>query len=139
VRDNCRVLIAAIEEKPTPKPREETEKNLTGGEKGGAKKQGPDSPVLALPQYQFLTKDGRDIGQDKTVQWEDGFTERDGGFARDLGEGMTKFFINYDNVFHLPEKQRQRGEVAKAAISEKYMGHDCSHAWIRACFPIFAG
>lgn len=119
VKDSCLVRIIEPEEKPKPKPKTDNppKKKVPDGEGHGS---GTAVPSLAIPKYQFLTRDGRQIGEEATQVWPDGFAEQDGGYVEDYGEGKLKFFINYDNAFHMASKQRQRGDVAKAAVSEKY-------------------
>jgi hypothetical protein len=119
--DKCTVLITEQEEKPPPNKRNPGPNPRPPIDQSGSKRgQSSTIPSLAIPQFQFLTSDGRNIGDEETVQWPEGFTEKDGGYVEDFGEAGVKFFINYDNAFHKAAKQRQRGDIAKAAISEKY-------------------
>ncbi len=78
------------------------------------------APTLAMPHFQFLTRDGRELDGESTQKWDDGMSEHSGGFAKDFGDGNIKYFINYDNAYHIADKKRQKGDVAKKAITEKY-------------------
>lgn len=110
------------EERPTPKPKKKHEKkNDDSGDKSD--KEGGDEPrpTHGLPPHQLLTKDGREIGGKGTDRWPNDFTESDGGYARDLGESGMMYYINYDNVYHLRYRTQQKGDLAREAITEKYI------------------
>ncbi len=89
-----------------------------GGDKNG---DGDPQPTHGLPRYRLLTKDGRNVGNDTTDPWPEGFSEGDGGFVEDYGDQGAVYKINYDNAYHIRYKQRARGDVAKEAITEKYI------------------
>ncbi len=78
-------------------------------------------PDVGLPQYLLLTKDGREIPGHPTDRWPEDFTDDDGGTVGDLGEGRKVYKINYDNRYHLSYRQRQRGDVARDAVLQKYI------------------
>jgi hypothetical protein len=78
-------------------------------------------PDVGLPQYVLLTKDGRPIPSHPTEPWPSDFTDNDGGLISDIGDGVKIYKINYDNAFHLAYRQRQRGDVARDTISQKYI------------------
>ncbi len=121
VGDHCIVEIAAEEQKPVPVPKPASSGPRPHSDSPGVKKgSGFAEPTLALPLFKFVTRDGRPIGAEETEPWPDPFSDKEGGFAKELGEGRVKFFINYDNTYHLAAKQRARGDVAKAAITQKY-------------------
>src|SRR5262249_15995259 len=100
------VVIAKEEDKPTRKP--------------GPPKP-PGSKTRGLPPYGPLTSDGREINKEPTEAWPEGFTATDGGFVRDLGEGKFKYLINYDNSYHLKYRMKERGDIARDVVTEKYI------------------
>ncbi len=106
---------------PNRKPRRPPGPPNRAGRGGDKKGDGDQQPTHGLPRYKLLTKDGRDIGGEKTDRWPDGFNEGDGGFVEDFGEQGTIYAINYDNAYHIKYKQQTRGDVAKDAITEKYI------------------
>ena len=83
--------------------------------------QGERKPTRGLPPYKLLTKDGRDINGQTTEQWSDDFSEVDGGEIRPLGEGQFLYLVSYDNVYHLKYRMKERGQVAKDVVTEKYI------------------
>lgn len=97
----------------TAKPKAGDKKNKEGGS--------DDAPTHGLPGHRLLTKDGRSIGGQETDKWSSDFSESDGGYANDLGEGQIMYFINYDNVYHLKYRMQQKGDIAKDAVTEKYI------------------
>lgn len=110
------------EEAAVKKPKKE--KSATkpkAGDKSDKEGGGEDAPTHGLPRYQLLTSDGRKIGEQDTIKWEEGFSETDGGYAKDLGEGQFMYYINYDNAYHLKYRQQQRGDVARDAVTEKFI------------------
>lgn len=119
VGDEFRLRVTE-EEATLPKPKQEGNSVRQSG--GASRKEGgnAESATHGLPNFQFLTRDGRMIGEVETRPWPAGFTEQDGGSVDDLGEGQRKFNINYDNAYHLTSKNKQRGDIAKKALTEKY-------------------
>lgn len=116
------VVRIVDEESPPTKPR----KKRKGDEpKAGDKsdKEGGDepAPTHGLPPYQLLTKDGREIGGQETKRWPESFTESDGGYVADFGDQGLMYYINYDNAYHLRYRLQQRGDVAREAVTEKYI------------------
>jgi hypothetical protein len=65
--------------------------------------------------------DGREINKEKTETWPEGFTATDGGIVRDLGEGKFLYLINYDNSYHLKYRLKERGDIARDVVTEKYI------------------
>lgn len=110
------------EESVTPKPKKA---KPTGKPKAGDKSDkeggGEPTPTRGLPRYQLLTSDGRKIGGQETIKWPNGYNESDGGYAEDLGNGQTMYYVNYDNAYHIRYRQQQRGDVARDAVTEKYI------------------
>lgn len=92
-----------------------------GGNQGSKPGAGPPAPTHGLPKYILLTKDGRNIGEEKTELWPEGFTENDGGVIADFGDEGTLYKINWDNVYHLKYRLQQRGDVARDVVTEKYV------------------
>ena len=74
-----------------------------------------------LPECVLLTKDGREIEGYSCEQWPGDFNENDGGTISDLGEDRVVYKINYDNAYHIKYRTRQRGQVAKDAVTQKYI------------------
>lgn len=97
------------------------EKPPKGGGKDGKPGGSDKAPTHGLPPYKLLTKQGRKIADEETDTWPEGFTENDGGIAKDLGEGNVMYYINYDNVFHLKYRMQQKGDLARDAVTSKYI------------------
>lgn len=57
-------------------------------------------PQIALPESRWLTKDAREVGEEKepTEKWPEGFTDHDGGVIRALTADTSLYCINFDNV-----------------------------------------
>jgi hypothetical protein len=106
-----RIAEAATDDPLSPKPPKKPSKPV---------KQGSE-PDIGMPEYLLLTKDGRAIPGHPTDHWPEDFTDDDGGLVKDLGQGRKLYKINYDNRFHLAYRQRQRGEVNRDSISQKYI------------------
>jgi len=81
----------------------------------------PGSSARGLPPFKLLTKDGREINGQDTEAWPEDFSAVDGGLVRDLGEGKFIYLINYDNVYHLKYRMRERGDIARDVVTEKYI------------------
>jgi len=81
-----------------------------------------EEPTVGLPQCILLTKDGREIPNYNCEIWPPDldFSERDGGLIADYGEEKV-YKINYDNSYHLRYRSQQRGDVAKDALTAKYI------------------
>lgn len=73
----------------------------------------------ALPPSKWLTRDGRQIGDDETEQWPDDFTDQDGGRVDDLGD-VSLYCINYDNAHFRRFLDRERNDIDKKVIAEQY-------------------
>jgi hypothetical protein len=116
------VTLRIVEEdKEPPKPKK-TKGKAKGGDQGGKNEgEGPPKPTHGLPPYRLLTKDGRDVGTEKTQPWPEGFTEHDGGEIQDLGNQGVIYKINYDNAYHLRYRMGARGDVARDVMTEKYI------------------
>jgi len=97
------------------------EKLPKGGGKGDKPGGSEKAPTHGLPPYRLLTRQGRNIAGEETDSWPDEFTENDGGYARDLGEGNVMYYINYDNAFHLKYRMQQKGDLARDAVTSKYI------------------
>lgn len=69
----------------------------------------------------LLTKDGSERGKHDTKIWPEGFTENDGGTVEDLGDQGLLYKINYDNAYHIKYRLRQRGDLARDVVTEKYI------------------
>ena len=94
-------------------------------EKGKEKEEKPKKPDLkpsiGLPPYELLTSDGRTEAGQVTKKWPDWMNDTDGGYVEDLGGGLKKYFINYDNTYHQSYRRNQRGQIVKDSISQKYI------------------
>ncbi|MCG8623696.1 MAG: hypothetical protein MJE68_17095, partial [Proteobacteria bacterium] len=83
--------------------------------------------VKGLPDYVVLTKTPRKIAGHPTELWHDNdnpfddFNDKDGGFARDLGDGKMVYKINFDNVYHLNARRKQSNNMARDVLTEKYI------------------
>lgn len=114
------VLVVDKEAENKVKKKDPAEKKSGDGGSGKEGK-GKDSPTLGLPIYELLTHDGREISGEETQKWPTDFNENEGGYAEDLGEGNIKYYINYDNSYHLKYREQQRVDIAKEAVTEKYI------------------
>ena len=112
--DEESVVIKSKTEKPPTKPPK-------AGDKSAKQGGGEDAPTHGLPRYRLLTSDGRKIGGEETSKWPDGYSESDGGYAKDLGEGQIMYYVNYDNAYHLRYRQQKKGDVARDAVTEKFI------------------
>lgn len=120
VEDELTVAIVD-EELPQPKPKAGQKPPPASGDGKGKPGGGNDAPTHGLPRYRLLTKDGRNVGQQESEKWPDGFSEHDGGAVRDLGEAGLLYLINYDNAYHVRYRKQQRGDVAREVVTEKYL------------------
>ena len=73
-----------------------------------------------LPKTQWLTKDGRVVGDSQTRAWPENFTDQDGGIVDDLGEDRRIYYINYDNAHFRLFLDGERDEVNKKVITEQF-------------------
>ena len=97
------------------------------GRSGRRKKKGenddsePNSSGRGLPPTQWLTRDGRKVGNVESRPWptDIGFSEQDGGKVEDLGEQML-YLINYDNAHLQRFMLTERNESIKRIIIEQY-------------------
>lgn len=115
--------VRVIDEEATArkaKPRKPSEKPK-GGDSSDKEGGGESKPTHGLPVYRLLSSDGRAIGGAETEKWPEGFTDSDGGYVEDLGGGSSIYYINYDNVYHIRYRQQQKGDVAREAVTEKYI------------------
>jgi hypothetical protein len=108
---------------PEEAEQKKTGKKASGGAAAGDNKtgEGERKPTRGLPPYKLLTKDGREINGRPTEPWPDGFSELDGGDVHALGEGNFLYLINYDNSYHLKYRMKERGQVPKDVVTEKYI------------------
>lgn len=121
VTDRLTVRIAPVFVLPPPENGKKKKKKGEKERKDGKTGEGQEQPDIGLPQYMLLTKDGREIPGHPTAPWPEGFDDHDGGTIEDLGEGRKIYKVNYDNSYHLAYRQRQRGDVARDAVSQKYI------------------
>ena len=73
-----------------------------------------------LPHTQWLTRDGRDIGDEPTRPWGEGFTDQDGGCVEELGDEQRLYFINYDNAHFRLFLDKERDVTMKRVLTEQY-------------------
>lgn len=121
VGDEFSVRIVDEETLPSKTKKPKHPAKPKAGDKLNKEGGGGDAPTHGLPGHRLLTKDGRSIGDQSTDSWPENFTESDGGYAHDLGAGQIMCYINYDNVYHLKYWMQQKGDVAKDAVTEKYI------------------
>ena len=121
VEDEIRIRIVDAKEEPD----EDSDKKKAkpkAPEPGGGEGIGQPAPTHGLPRYALLTRDGRQIGDQNTQPWLEGFTELDGGLIEDLGDEGVIYKINYDNVYHLRYRNAARGgDVGRDVMTEKYI------------------
>ena len=72
----------------------------------------PQEPAVALPDSRWTTQDGRDVGNEPSEQWPDGFTANDGGEVKELTAEQSLYLVNYDNAT-LQKALRQQRPVVK--------------------------
>lgn len=116
------LVVRIIDEEPPSKPKPKANPvEPKAGDK--SEKEGADekAPTHGLPVYRLLTEDGRTIGDEQTEKWPDDFSQIDGGIIRDLGDGKIIYCINYDNTYHLKYRQQQKGDVARDAVTAKFI------------------
>ena len=82
-------------------------------ESGGGKEKG-------LPQTKWLTRDGRNIGEEATENWPDDFTDQDGGLIQALTEDTNLYKINYDNAHFRHFLITERDQQSRKLIVEQY-------------------
>jgi hypothetical protein len=111
-----KIVDAEAEEKKKAKKTEA--KAGAGDNKTG---EGDRKPTRGLPPYKLLSRDGREINGHATEEWPGDFSELDGGDVRPLGEGQYLYLVNYDNSYHLKYRMKERGQVAKDVVTEKYI------------------
>lgn len=121
VEDEITLQIVDQEILPKKKTASKPAQPPKGGDSGNKKGEGEPAPTHGLPQYVLLTRDGRDIGENKTEKWPGEFSENDGGTIHDLGDGQLIYKINYDNTYHLKYRIQARGDIAKEVVTEKYI------------------
>lgn len=116
------IAVTVVDEEKEPAPPRKgiaKAKNGNGGKNSGSE---DEVPNRGLPPFVLLTHDGRQIdAKTESEQWPEDFSQEEGGFVVDLGEGNLLYKINYDNAYHLKYKAEQRGDVAKSVVSEKYI------------------
>ena len=94
-------LLSAVKKVPNP-PRPPKPPKPPPGEK----------PNRSLPPYVLLTKDGRDVLNQPTKHWPEGFSELDGG--RITGDDNKPIYeINVDNAYHLRYRYRVKSDAAR--------------------------
>ena len=96
-----------------------------GGEDGKNTGGSKDTPMVGLPPYKLLTKDGREIDGHTCERRPNDMTNTDGGTVEDLGEeeGMI-YKINLDSVYHdryLPE--------LRVTCAQQYFWNARLNAW----------
>lgn len=102
-------------------PKKRKKKKKRGGKGDDKPGEGDRKPTRGLPPFKLLTRDGREINGDETEKWPDEFTELDGGDVQSLGDGNFIYRINYDNAYHLKYRLKERGQVAKDVVTEKFI------------------
>lgn len=116
-----RIDVRIVDEEKEPKKEKKKGAEPKAAPKGGKEGEGQPGPTHGLPPYLLLTKDGHDVGTQKTEPWPDGFSEVDGGIVEDLGDHGMLYKINYDNSYHVKYRMTARGDVARDVVTEKYI------------------
>lgn len=115
------MIIRIVDEGDEARQKKSRQKPQAGRE-GDKPGEGEDAPTLGLPRFILLTRDGRTLKDgEETVSWPEDFNESDGGLIEDLGENEVIYKINYDNSYHLKYRMQQRGDIARNAVTEKYV------------------
>lgn len=80
------------------------------------------SPVKdRLPEYQFLTRDGRDIDGKKQRDGRLDLAKLDGGVVQDRGRSGIIYKIYYDNIYQLNYRLQQRSDMLRDVLTQKYI------------------
>lgn len=117
------LIVSKREKNPEATTKKKKTARKTADGKNDANK-GRTKLALTLPKINILTRDGRTIepyDAKKCQPWPDGFSEQDGGSIKELSDGKVVYQINYDNVWHLDYRNRQKTELARRAASRKYI------------------
>lgn len=81
------------------------------------------SEERGLPANEWITQDGRVIGDEETTPWADiadDFTDQDGGYVRDLSAEEKLYYINYDNAHFQHFLTGERTDIGKRVLTEQY-------------------
>jgi hypothetical protein len=116
-----RIDVRIVDEEKEPKKEKKKAADPKAAQKGSKEGDGPSAATHGLPPYKLLTKDGHDVGNQKTDPWPEGFTEVDGGLVEDFGKDGMLYKINYDNSYHVKYRMSARGDVARDVVTEKYI------------------
>ena len=93
---------------PTPRPQSPGPGEEDGGE------------GRRLPDWRWLTRDGRALSGTPSEPWREGFTDQDGGLVEELSEDEMIYKINYDNAHFRSFLDRERSDAAKRVVTEQY-------------------
>jgi len=115
------IQIVEAEAQKDPKPKPPKPPKPVPGEEGKKKGKSQETLTHDLPRFKLLTKDGRAVGNHSVDPWPQDFTELDGGLIEDLGKGEVIYKINYDNAYHFNCRKRQKTQILKNMVSERYI------------------
>jgi hypothetical protein len=119
------IRIKEAEVKPVPPPKPPKPPKPIDPDAGpGGKSDGDgeqSAPTHGLPKCVLLTREGEAVKGYDVEHWPDDFIVEDGGFIKDLGEQGVIYKINYHNAYHIKYRDQQKGQVAKDAVTEKYI------------------
>lgn len=115
------VTFRVVASRPKPK---------SGGGGGRRRRRGDEdededgtSEERGLPANEWITQDGRVIGDEETTPWADiadDFTDQDGGYVRDLSAEEKLYYINYDNAHFQHFLTGERTDIGKRVLTEQY-------------------
>lgn len=117
--ETIRLMVVDAEADEKKKTTDKSDARAGSGDKKVG--EGDRKPTRGLPPYKLLTKDGREINGHASEEWPEDFSELEGGDVRLLGEGQYLYLINYDNAYHLKYRSKERDQVAKDVVTEKYI------------------
>lgn len=109
------VRIYIVSDRPKKLRGPETQSN--SDEEGAVDRK---SAVKGLPSTQWMTRDGRCIGDEQTEVWPDHFDDQDGGEVQSLAEDKKLYRINYDNAHFQHFLREERSDVQRKVIVEQY-------------------
>ena len=114
-------MCVKVAEEDEHEKKKRKKKKKKGGKSGDKPGEGDRKPTHGLPPFKLLTRDGREINGKETEPWPDDFSELDGGDVQALGDGNFIYRINYDNAYHMKYRLKERGQIAKDVVTEKFI------------------
>ena len=100
----------------------------------------PPQPQVALPQSNWLTRDGRTLPDGETTEkWPEGFAGVDGGIIKQLTAEESIYSINFDNVTLQNSIRRQRKAAQEQTIAMHRTGMQLAMLAMQKQFEGYCG